>query len=167
MKIPLRVIPLRLLTAVLGLCLSVVLSGAQPGTKKVLTLELAKEIAAAAEGEARKNNWNVVIAILDDGGNLVYLQRMDETQIGSIDVAQEKARSAVLFKRPTKAFEDAVAGGRTAIVKLPGAMPVEGGLPIMLEGKVIGGIGVSGVTSQQDGQIGKAALDALPKIISK
>lgn len=160
-------IPFRIRIAVLGLCLGVVLSGAQPGTKKVLTLELAKEMAAAAEGEARKNNWNVVIAILDDGGNLVYLQRMDETQIGSIEVAQQKAKSAVSFKRPTKVFEDAVAGGRTAILKLPGAMPVEGGLPVTLDGKIIGAIGVSGVTSQQDAQIGKAALDALPGIMAK
>ena len=92
---------------------------------------------------------------------------MDETQIGSIQVAQEKARSAVGFKRPTKVFEDAVAGGRTAIVKLPGAMPIEGGIPLMLNGRVAGAIGVSGVTSQQDGQIAKAGADALAKIVAK
>lgn len=89
---------------------------------------------------------------------------MDETQVGSIDVAQEKARSAVKFKRPTKVFEDAVVGGRNAILKLPGALPVEGGLPLMLDGKIIGAIGVSGVTSQQDGQIAAAGAAEFAKL---
>jgi len=128
---------------------------AQLAERKTLTLEAAKKIAAAAEGEALKNKWNVVITILDDGANLVYLQRMDETQIASIEVAQAKAHSAVSFKRPTKAFEEAVAGGRTAILKLPGAMPIEGGLPLAVDGRIIGAIGVSGVTSQQDGIIAR------------
>src|SRR5215203_2903401 len=132
------------------------LFAAQPATRQVLTLEIAKQIAAAASAEATANKWTVVIAILDEGGNLMYLERADDTQIGSIQVAQEKARSAVGFKRPTKVFEDAVAGGRTAILKLPGAMPEEGGLPLMLNGRVAGAIGVSGVTSQQDGQIAQA-----------
>ena len=140
---------------------------AELASKKALTLEVAKQIAAAAETEAVKNKWNIVIAILDDGGHLIYLQRMDETQIGSIEVATQKARSAVAFKRPTKALEDAVAGGRNVVMKLPGAMPVEGGLPITVDGKVIGAIGVSGVTSQQDGQIAKAGVDALPKILER
>lgn len=143
------------------------LLGAEPATRKALTLEIAKQIAAAASAEAVANKWTVVIAIVDEGGNLMYLERADETQIGSIQVAQEKARSAVAFKRPTKAFEDAVAGGRTAILKLPGAMPVEGGLPLTLDGRIVGAIGVSGVTSQQDGQIAKAGVDALPKIVGK
>ena len=133
----------------------------------MLTLEIAKQVAAAASAEATANKWTVVIAILDEGGNLMYLERADDTQIGSIQVAQEKAKSAVSFKRPTKAFEEAVAGGRTAILKLPGAMPVEGGLPLMLNGRVAGAIGVSGVTSQQDGQIAKAGADALAKIVAK
>ena len=135
--------------------------------KKALTLALAKSIAAAAEEVANKNNWNMFIAIVDDGGNLMYLERMDETQIGSIEVAIQKGRSAVTFKRPTKVFEDAVAGGRTALLRLPGAVPVEGGLPITVDGKIIGAIGVSGGTSPQDGEVGKAALDALPKILGK
>ena len=143
------------------------LSAAQPATRQVLTLEIAKQVAAAASAEATANKWTVVIAILDEGGNLMYLERADDTQIGSIQVAQEKAKSAVSFKRPTKAFEEAVAGGRTAILKLPGAMPVEGGLPLMLNGRVAGAIGVSGVTSQQDGQIAKAGADALAKIVAK
>jgi glc operon protein GlcG len=143
------------------------LFGAEPATRQALTLEIAKQVAAAASAEATANKWTVVIAILDEGGNLMYLERADDTQIGSIQVAQEKARSAVAFKRPTKVFEDAVAGGRAAILKLPGAMPVEGGIPLMLSGRIVGAIGVSGVTSQQDGIIAKAGADALAKIVAK
>lgn len=135
-------------------------------TKKAMTLDVAKQMAAAAEAEAKKNNWTVVIAILDDGANLVYLQRMDETQVGSVNVAIAKAESAVKFKRPTKAFEDAV-GARPAILRLPGAIPIEGGLPLMLDGKILGAIGISGVQSNQDGQIAKAGHDAFLKIAGK
>ena len=147
-----------------GLALSLaagVAAAAQLADKKALTLELAKQMALAAEKEASGNKWTMVIAVLDDGGNLLYLERMDETQIGSIEVAIQKARSALAFKRPTKAFEDAVAGGRVAVLKLPGAMPIEGGVPILVDGKVIGAIGVSGGTSQQDGLVAKAGADAL------
>lgn len=129
--------------------------------KPALTLEDAKRIAAAAEAEAVKNGWNVVIAVLDDGGNLLYLQRMDGTQIGSIVVAQEKGRTAVAFKRPSKAFEDVVVGGRQVMLAMPGATPIEGGLPLVYEGEVVGAIGVSGVQSSQDGIIAKAGADAL------
>ena len=138
---------------------------AQLTPKKALNLDVAKQIAAAAEKEAAANKWTMVIAILDDGGHLIYLERMDETQIGSVQVAQDKAASAVSFKRPTKAFEDMVAGGRTAILKLPGAIPVEGGVPLMADGKIIGAIGCSGGTSAQDGQVAKAGVDALAKIL--
>ena len=124
-----------------------------------MSLAEAKKIAAAAEAEARKNNWNVVIAVLDEGGHVVYLQRMDETQVGSVQVAIDKAKSSVHFKRPTKAFEDALVGGRQAILALRGASPIEGGLPIMAGGKLVGAIGVSGVTSAQDGQIAKAGAE--------
>lgn len=148
----------------LSLALTAGLSfSADLATKKSLTLDVAKQIAAAAEAEAKKNNWNVVIAILDDGANLVYLQRMDETQIGSVDVAIAKAASAIKFKRPTKVFEEAVAGGRTAILKLPGALPVEGGVPLTADGKIIGAIGVSGVQSNQDGIIATAGAGALKR----
>ena len=150
--------------AILALGAINVAEGFQLATKKALTLDAAKKLAAAAEAEAAKNKWTMVIAILDDGGNLIYLEKMDDTQIGSITVAQEKARSAVAFKRPTKAFEDALVGGRQAILKLPGAIPVEGGLPLMLDGKVIGAIGVSGGTSQQDGVCAQAAVDLLAKM---
>ena len=142
-------------------------ASAQLADKKALTLAGAKKLAAAAEAEAAKNNWRVVIAIVDDGGHLVYLERIDETQTGSIDVAIAKARGAVAYKRPTKVFEDLVAGGRNVIMTLPHAMPIEGGLPLVVDGKLVGGIGVSGVTSQQDGQIAKAGADALPKLLGR
>jgi glc operon protein GlcG len=134
---------------------------AQLATKKVLTLEAAKQIAAAAQAEARKNNWTMVIAIADDGGHLIYLERMDGTQVASVTVAQEKAACAILFKRPTKALEEAVAGGRIVVMKLAGSIPVEGGLPIVVDGQFIGAIGVSGATSAQDGQVAAAGLAAL------
>lgn len=134
---------------------------AQVADKKVLTLDGARKAAAAAEAEARKNNWNVVIAIVDDGGHLIYLQRIDGTQTGSIQVAIDKARTAQAFKRPTKVFEDAIAGGRQALLGLHGALPLEGGLPIMAGGQLVGAIGVSGVKSTEDAQVAKAGIAAL------
>lgn len=132
--------------------------------KTLLTLEDAKRIAAAAEAEAVRNNWPVVIGVVDDGGHLLYLQRSHDTQWGSVEVAIRKARSAVAFKRPTKAWEERLAEGRQGYLKLPGALPVEGGLPIRLDGEVVGGIGVSGVRSHQDAQIAQAGVDALATI---
>jgi uncharacterized protein GlcG (DUF336 family) len=137
-------------------------SQAQLVTKKALTLEAAKKLASVAEAEALKNKWTMVFAIVDDGGNLVYLQRMDNTQIGSIEVAVKKAKSAIAFKRPTKAFEDMVAQGKTDILGLPGAIAIEGGLPIIVDGQYIGAIGVSGGTRQQDGIVANAAIEAFP-----
>jgi glc operon protein GlcG len=142
----------------LTLLCAILCSGADLATRKALTLSAAKQMAAAAEAEARKNNWNVVIVVVDEGGHLIYLQRMDETQIASVGIAQGKARTAVLYKRPTKALEDAVAGGRTAILSLPGAVAVEGGLPVVVDGRIIGAIGVSGVQSTQDAQVARAGL---------
>jgi glc operon protein GlcG len=136
-------------------------AGAQVVTRKALTLELAKSIALGAENEARKSNLTVVVTIVDDGANMVYLQRMDNTQIGSIDVAIQKAKTAISFKRPTKVYEDMVAGGRTAILGIPGVIPIEGGLPIVVDGQYIGAIGVSGGTAQQDGLVAAAALQVL------
>jgi glc operon protein GlcG len=133
-------------------------------TKKALTLEAAKLIAAAAQAEAKKNNWNLVICIVDDGSHLMYLERMDGAQLASVQVAQDKARTAVLFKRPSKALEDAVAGGRTVVMKLAGAIPVEGGIPILVGSQLIGAIGVSGASSSQDGQVAAAGLAALDGI---
>jgi glc operon protein GlcG len=147
--------------------LSVGTAAAQLPQKPVLTLDIAKKVAAAAEEEAVKNKWNVVIAIVDDGGHLIYLQRATDTQTGSVDVALHKARTAVSFKRPTKVLEDAVIGGRTVILSLPGAVPIEGGVPLMADDKLIGSIGVSGVTASQDGQIAQAGAAALPKLLGK
>ena len=117
--------------------------------------------AAAAEAEAKKNNWTMVIVIVDDGGNLMYLQKMDGTQIGSIQVAQDKAMTAIRFKRTTKALEDTVAGGRNAVLKLTGAIPVEGGIPLIVEGKLVGAIGASGGSSDQDGHTAEAGAAAV------
>jgi glc operon protein GlcG len=133
-------------------------------TKKALTLEAAKQIAAAAQAEAVKNEWTMVICLVDDGGHLIYLERMDGTQIGSVQVAQAKAVTAVSFKRPTKALEEAVAGGRSVVLKLPGATPIEGGLPIVVDGQVLGAIGVSGGSSPQDGQVGAAGIACIANI---
>jgi glc operon protein GlcG len=128
-----------------------------------ITLEQAKKVMVGAEAEAKKNSWNVVMVVLDSGGNLVMLQRMDGAQFGSIEVAKDKAYSAVAFRRPTKAFDDALAqgGANLRILKLSGAAPVEGGIPIVIDGKLIGAVGVSGVTSAQDAQIGRAGIDNL------
>lgn len=128
-----------------------------------VSLAQARKALAAAEAEAKKNDWNVVIAVVDAGGHLVLLQRMDDTQFGSVEVARQKAWSAAAFRRPTKAFQDVLAGGGEGmrILKVEGASPVEGGVPLVLDGKVVGAIGVSGVTSAQDGQIAQAGADSL------
>jgi glc operon protein GlcG len=141
--------------------------GQKLADKKSLTLAVAKQVAAAAEAEAAKNKFTMVIAIVDDGGNLIYLEKMDETQIGSIDVAQAKARSAIAFKRPTKTFQDALAAGNTGLLKLPGAILTEGGVPLLVDGRFVGGIGVSGGTSAQDGTVAQAGAEALVKILAQ
>src|SRR4026207_1381059 len=136
-------------------------ANAQPADKKVMTLEAAKKIAAGAEAEARKNNWNVVIAVVDDGGHLIYLQRIDGTQTGSIDVAIGKARTSAAFKRPTKVFDE-LAKTRPSITSIsPNAVLLEGGVPVVVGGQMVGAVGVSGVTSQQDAQIAEAGIAAL------
>ena len=134
-------------------------------TKKALTIAVVKRIAAAAERCAADNQWNMFIAIVDDGGNLMYLERMDGSQLGSQQVSIEKARSALLFKRPTKALEDTVAGGRVVVMKLANAVPVEGGVPLSAEGQIVGAIGISGGTSPQDGVVAQAAVAELEKIL--
>jgi uncharacterized protein GlcG (DUF336 family) len=136
---------------------------APPAYGAPISLEQAKKVLVAAEAEARKNSWNVVIAVVDSGGHVVVLQRMDNTQIGSLEVAREKAYSAVAFRRPTKAFEDLVGQGGTnlRLLRLTGASPLEGGIPIVVDGKIIGAVGVSGVTSAQDAQIARAGIEGL------
>jgi glc operon protein GlcG len=133
-------------------------------TRKTLSLADAKNIAAAASAKAVGEGWTVVIAIHDSGGNLIYLERADGTQLGSVMVAQEKSRTALLFKRPTKALEDAVLAGRVHMMSLPGITSVEGGLPLLIDGEIVGSIGVSGVQSSQDGQIAAAGVAALTRI---
>ena len=127
-----------------------------------ISLEQAKKVMAGAEAEAKKNNWPVVITILDSGGNLVMLQRLDNAQWGSIEIAKEKARSAVALRRPTKALQDLIAqGGANLRLLNIGYSVLEGGIPIVVDGKIIGSVGVSGVTSQQDAQIAQAGIDAM------
>ena len=131
------------------------------GTTKYITLEAAKTMMAAAEAEARKNGWNMAIAIVDAAGNTILFERLDDTQPGSIAVAQNKARTAANFKRPTKALEDLVTAGRTVFLAIDGLLPLQGGVPVTIEGKVIGAVGVSGGTAAQDEQVALAAVGAL------
>jgi glc operon protein GlcG len=128
-----------------------------------ISLENAKKVAAPALAEAAKNNWTMAVAIVGPAGTLVYYEKMDNTQIGSAEVAIDKARTAALFKRPTKAFQDAVSAGGDGlrVLGLKGAVPIEGGIPLVMDGKIVGAIGVSGGTSAQDGQCAKAGADTV------
>jgi len=126
-----------------------------------ISLENAKKAAGPALAEARKNNWTVAVAIVNPDGTLVYFEKMDGTQNASAQVAMDKARTAALYKRPTKALQDALAAGGEGlrILRLEGATPVEGGIPLLQDGKIVGAIGVSGATSAQDSQCAKAGAD--------
>jgi uncharacterized protein GlcG (DUF336 family) len=128
-----------------------------------ISLEAAKKLAAPALAEAAKNNWSIALAIVDPSGNLVYFEKMDNTQLGSVNVAIDKARTAAMFKRPTKAFQDGLAAGGDGlrILRLQGVTPVEGGFPLLIDGKIVGAIGASGATSAQDSQCAKAGADSL------
>src|SRR5437868_2919196 len=128
-----------------------------------ISRENAEKAAAPAIAEAVKNHWTMAVAVVDPSGNLVYYEKMDNTQLGSANVAIDKARSAALFKRPTKALQDALAGGGDGLrlLRVQGAVPVEGGIPLIMEGKIVGAIGVSGATSAQDAQCAKAGADAI------
>ncbi len=128
-----------------------------------ITADQAKTVAAAAVAEARKNQWTMAVAIVDTAGDLVYFEKMDNTQVGSINVAIEKARASARFKRPTKAFQDALAAGGEGwrILSLEGAVAVEGGLPLIVGGKIVGAIGASGGASQQDGVTAAAGVATL------
>jgi glc operon protein GlcG len=127
-----------------------------------ISTENAKRAAAAAIAVAQKNNLKDAVAIVDTGGDLVYFEKMQDSQTGSVDLAIEKARTAALFRRPTKVFEDGVAGGGAGLrlLRLTGAIPVEGGVPIVMDGKLVGGIGVSGGTGAQDGEVATAGAGA-------
>ena len=128
-----------------------------------ISADAAKKVAAAAIAEARKNNWAMAVAIVDTGGYLVYFERMQDTQLGSVDVSIEKAKSAALFRRPTKVFQDTVAAGGVGLrmLGLKGAVPVEGGIPLIVGGKLIGAVGASGGSSDQDGHTAQAGADSL------
>ena len=157
----------RLASLVIGL---VALTGtaasaqAPPDYGAPISLEQAKKVMAGAEAEANKNKWNVVIVILDSGGNVVMVHRLDNAHLGSIDIAREKAKSAVALRRPTKGLQDLIAqGGANLRLLNIGYSVLEGGIPIVVGGKIIGSVGVSGMTSQQDAQTGQAGIDALGK----
>lgn len=128
-----------------------------------ISVESARKVAIAAIAEAQKNGWTMAAAVTDTGGNLVYYEKMDNTQIGSANVAIGKSRASALFKRPTKALQDALAAGGEGwrILTLEGAVAIEGGLPLLVDGKIIGAIGLSGGTSAQDGLAAKAGVEAL------
>lgn len=143
------------------------LSAQQLTIKRALNLAVAKTIAAAAEKEAAAHGWAMFIAIIDDGGTVLFVERLDDAQLGSYEVAMQKAQTALKFRRPTKSFEDLVNGGRPAVAKLPGVLPIEGGVPLMADGKVIGAIGVSGGASSQDAQVAMAGVAALEAVLKK
>lgn len=149
-----------ILSFVVALLLWATAVQAELPVKQVLTLSVAKKIADAAESEAVKRGATVVIAVVDDGGHLILLERLDDTQVASVEVGMGKARTAAIFRRPSKVFEDQVREGRVAALALPGATPLQGGVPIIVDGKVIGAIGVSGNTPQEDEDIAKAGAAA-------
>jgi glc operon protein GlcG len=128
-----------------------------------ISLESARKVATTAIAEARKNKWNMAIAIVDPAGELVYFEKLDGTQAASVNIAVDKARSSARFKRPTKALQDVLATGGAGLrmLALDGAVPVEGGVPILMDAKIVGAIGVSGGTSQQDGEVATAAAAAV------
>jgi len=132
-------------------------------TRPALTLEDCLKISAAAEAEARKNSWNVAIAILDDGGHLLHFARMDGATPANATIAVEKGRTAATSRRSSGKWEEIIKGGRTAMLKMPGILPVQGGVPIVADGTCVGGVGVSGVQSHQDEQIAQVGIDALLK----
>ena len=158
-----------LFRAIAGTCVALfaLSAGAQqpPPYGAPISLEMAKKAAAAAAAEARKNGWFMAIAVTEPSGDLVYFEKMDNTQFGSINIALGKARTAAKFKRPSKVFQDLLAKGDsfTYLLGLEGAMPVQGGLPIVADGKIVGAIGISGATGDQDSQCAIAGLEALKR----
>jgi glc operon protein GlcG len=141
-------------------------AAAQTTTKNVISLAAAERIADAAQTEAQRRGATVVIVVVDDGGYPIVLRRLDDTQVASVDVGIGKARTAAIFRRPSKVFEDQVRNGRVAALALPGATPLQGGVPIELNGKVIGAIGVSGNTPQEDEDIALAGAAAAPAALA-
>jgi len=153
----------RLLTALVAFVAAPVFAQLPNPYGASVNLDTARKIAAAAAVEAGKNNLKMAIAIVDTAGDLVYFEKMDGTQVASVNIAQDKARSSVRFKRPTKAMQDVLAGGGAGVrfLALQGAVPVEGGIPLVMNGQIVGAIGASGGTSDQDGQVAKAGADSV------
>lgn len=151
----------RTLLILLAVALWAVATQAQLPTKQVLTLDTAKKIAAITEAEAKKRGATVVIAVVDDGGYLLVLERLDDTQVASVDVGIAKARTAAIFRRPSGVFEDQVKNGRIAALALPGAVALKGGVPIIVDGKVIGAVGVSGNSPQEDEEIARIGAESV------
>ncbi len=152
--------PIRTLVPALLLAMAPAVTRTELPTKRVLTLGVAKVVAEAAEAEAHRRGSTVVVVVVDDGGHLLVLHRLDDTQVASVEVGIGKARTAAIFRRPSKVFEDQIRDGRVAALALPGAKPLQGGIPIVNEGRVIGAIGVSGNTPQEDEDIAKAGAAA-------
>src|SRR5688572_5581632 len=134
---------------------------AQTGAARRLTLEDGRRIAAAVQEHARTNGLRIVVAVLDEGGHAILLERMDGTQTASVEIALAKARSAAAFRRPTREMADWVEGGNVGLLALPGLVPVEGGLPLVVDGQPVGAVGVSGATASQDGEVAKAGAAAV------
>jgi uncharacterized protein GlcG (DUF336 family)/mannose-6-phosphate isomerase-like protein (cupin superfamily) len=156
-----KVLTMTVLTAA---CVAVTaVAAAELPSKRVLTLHVAKTVAAAAEAEAMRRGATVVIAVVDDGGHVLVLERLDDTQVASVEVGIGKARTAAIFRRPSKVFEDQIRDGRVAALALPGATPLQGGVPLVVGGQVVGAIGVSGNTPQEDEDIAKAGAAALER----
>lgn len=153
--------PFRLLAIALLALTIAAPATAQTADAKVLTLSGVRAMAEAAEAEARRNNWNVAIAVVDTHGELLFFLKMDNVQQQSVDIAQAKARTAARMRRPTKALDDGVVGGRLALLAVDGVLPLEGGVPVIHNGVVIGAVGVSGVTSAQDAQVAAAGIRAV------
>jgi glc operon protein GlcG len=148
--------------AVMLTALTMTAAAQQLPTKRVLTLDAASRMAIAAQAEAAKNGWLVAVAVVDDGGNLLLFHRMDNAKLVAIDIAIRKAKTAVFFQGDTKALElEVTKGGRTSLLPITDFMPLEGGLPITVDGKIIGAIGVSGMAGDQDAQCAAAGLKAL------
>lgn len=158
----LNLAPSLLLTALLAHATPAVVAqtpAAPPAYGATVNADTAHKAIAAALAEAARNGWTMAVAIVDPAGQLVHFQKMDQTQSGSIQVAIDKARSAALFRRPSKVFGDMLAAGNTYVLSLAGAVPVEGGVPLLLDGKVVGAIGVSGGTGAQDGLVARAGAE--------
>jgi uncharacterized protein GlcG (DUF336 family) len=158
------------LRAVLAITFIVLLSAgltAQLADKKVITLDLAKQLAAVAEREIARNSFQMFVAIVDESGIPIFVARVNDAQPGSYEVAIAKARTAALYRRPSKAFDDMVRGGATTLLSIPQITTVEGGVPLMFDGKVIGAVGLSGGSAVQDGSVAQAVADALAGMIKK